>query len=231
MNFLRKAKGYFSKGELVLLISSVVLIITAFVIFDRENLLTLAASLIGAASLIFCAKGHPAGQFLMTVFSIMYGIISYSFAYYGEMITYLGMTAPMAVLSLVSWLRNPYSGESREVKVNRIGKGELTVMILLTAAVTAAFYFILGAFGTANLIPSTVSVTTSFAAAYLTFRRSPFYALLYACNDAVLILLWVLAAMEDRAYISVAVCFVMFLANDLYGFVSWRRMEKRQKAG
>ena len=27
----------------------------------------------------------------------MYGIISYAFAYYGEMITYLGMTMPMAV--------------------------------------------------------------------------------------------------------------------------------------
>lgn len=231
MNFLRKARGYFSKGELVLLISSVLLILTAFLLFDRENYLTLAASLIGAASLIFCAKGYPAGQLLMVIFSVLYGIISFSFAYYGEMITYLGMTAPMAVLSLVSWLKNPYSGESREVRVNRIGKREVLFMTLLTAAVTAAFYFILGVFGTSNLIPSTVSVTTSFAAAYLTFRRSPFYALLYACNDAVLILLWTLAAVEDRAYISVVVCFVMFLANDLYGFVSWRRMEKRQKDG
>ena len=28
----------------------------------------------------------------------------------------------------------------------------------------------------------------------------------------------------------VIICFVMFLVNDLYGFVSWKRMEKRQTA-
>lgn len=33
----------------------------------------------------------------MVLFSLLYGIISYAFAYYGEMITYLGMTMPMAV--------------------------------------------------------------------------------------------------------------------------------------
>jgi len=46
----------------------------------------------------------------------------------------------------------------------------------------------------------------------------------------VLILLWILAAMENITYISVIICFVMFLVNDLYGFISWRNMEKRQSA-
>ena len=37
----------------------------------------------------------------------MYGAISYTFAYYGEMITYLGMTMPMAVFALISWNAQP----------------------------------------------------------------------------------------------------------------------------
>ena len=73
-------------------------------------------------------------------------------------------------------------------------------------------------------------MTTSFVAAYLTFRRSPLYALAYAANDIVLIVLWVLASLEDISYISVTVCFVTFLVNDIYGFVSWNRMRKRQAA-
>ena len=211
--------------------TSVTLIVVSFIIFDKENILTLAASLIGVTSLIFCAKGNPAGQVLMVVFSIMYGIISYDFRYYGEMATYLGMTAPMAVLALISWLRNPYGGDRSQVKVNRLRLPEIVFMAVLTAAVTAVFYFILSEFGTANLLPSTLSVTTSFAAVYLTFRRSPYFALLYAMNDAVLIVLWVLAARENTSYMSVVICFVMFLANDIYGFISWRRMEKRQSRG
>ena len=86
------------------------------------------------------------------------------------------------------------------------------------------WYFILKHFNTANIIPSTLSVATSFIAVYLTFRRSPYFALAYAANDVVLIVLWTLAAVEDISYLSVIICFILFLVNDLYGFVSWKRM-------
>ena len=222
-------KGYFTKGELALWGSSVGLILLSFALFDRENWLTLAASLIGVTSLIFNAKGNPVGQALMVVFSLLYGVISWSFAYYGEMITYLGMTMPMAVVALVSWLRHPYKGNRAEVQVDRLAKGEWLPAGLLTAAVTVLFFFILRAFHTANLHLSTLSVTTSFAAVYLTFRRNPWYAVAYAANDGVLIVLWLLAAREDPSYCSVAVCFAAFLVNDLYGFFNWRRMSRRQQ--
>ena len=96
-------------------------------------------------------------------------------------------------------------------------------------AVTCIFYFILEYFNTANIIPSTLSVTTSFLAVYLTFRRSPYFALAYASNDIVLIALWILASMHDVRYISVVACFVAFLVNDIYGFISWRNMKIRQQ--
>ena len=166
----------------------------------------------------------------MIAFSLLYGIISYTFAYYGEMITYLGMTMPMAVFALVAWLKNPYKGNKAEVKVNSIGKAEQLLMWLLTVGVTVVFYFILDYFNTANIVPSTLSVTTSFLAVYLTFRRCPSFALAYAANDIVLIILWVLASFTDIRYISVVVCFVAFLFNDLYGYLSWQRMKERQSA-
>ena len=128
--------NYFTKGEISLWCISVTLIVVSFLLFDRENYLTLVASFIGVTSLIFNAKGNPFGQFLMVIFSILYGVISFAFAYYGEMITYLGMTAPMAVFALVSWLRNPYNGNKAEVKVNRLELKEIIFMIILTAVIT-----------------------------------------------------------------------------------------------
>lgn len=222
--------SYFTKREITLWCISVAFIILPFFIFDRENYLILVASIIGVTSLIFNAKGNPFGQFLMIIFSILYGIISFTFSYYGEMITYLGMTGPMAVFALFSWLKNPYNGNKAEVKVNRLKWKEIIFMILLTAVVTIIFYFILAAFHTANLLLSTLSVTTSFLAVYLTFRRSIFYAIAYAANDVVLIILWVLAAFSDTSYLSVAICFVMFLANDIYGYINWSEMQKRQES-
>ena len=224
-------KGYFTRLEKILWVLSVGVILAAFFLFDRENYLTLIASLIGVTSLIFNAKGNPFGQILMIVFSVLYGVISYSFRYYGEMITYLGMTLPMSVFALVAWLKNPYHGKKAEVAVNRIGGKEYIFAGILTLIVTIFFYWILKYFHTANLLPSTISVTTSFLAVYLTFRRSAYYAIAYAANDVILIVLWALASRFDPSYLSVVACFLAFLANDLYGFISWRMMEKRQAAG
>ena len=192
------------------------------------DLLNLIASLIGVTALIFVAKGLVLGQLLTVVFSVFYGIISVLFSYYGEMITYLFLTTPMAIVAAIEWIKNPYK-DTQEVKVHKVTKKQLVIMWLLALVVTVLFYFILKALNTANLFFSTLSITTSFVASYLTFLRSPYYAIGYSANDVVLIILWILASVEDISYLPMVACFIMFLFNDLYGFYNWRRMQKRQK--
>ena len=228
---INKLKNYFTKVEIILLCISFFAIGCSFLIFDRQNYLTLIASLLGALALILCAKGNPLGQILILVFSTLYGVISFSCKYYGEVLTYAGMTAPMAVVSLVSWLKNPYEKGKAEVKTATVTKTDAVLLSVLTPAITLIFYFILKYFGTENLTVSTVSVTTTFVAVYLTFRRSKFFTLAYALNDIVLIILWTLASVHDISYLSVVICFATFLANDIYGFISWKRMEKKQNSG
>ncbi len=225
---LKELISSFNKIEILLWSFAMAMITVSFCIFDRENYMTLFASMIGVTSIIINAKGHPLGQLLMIFFAAVYGYISYSFSYYGEMMTYVGMTGPMAVFSLISWLRNPFKEGKAEVRVNHLEALEIAFMTVLTILVTIVFYFILRFFHTANLIPSTFSVTTSFAAVYLTFRRSAFFSLLYAANDIVLIILWTLASLKDISYLSVVICFAMFLISDIYGFISWLKMKKRQ---
>ncbi len=227
---MKRFINYFTKFEIGLWSISVLLIVVSFLMFKQNDYLTLSASIIGATFLIFNAKGNPIGQFLTIIFSLLYGIISYRFSYYGEMITYLCMTMPMALFALISWMKNPYNDNKAQVKVNRLKIKEIIFMLILALIITVVFYFILEYFNTANLIPSTVSVTTSFLAVYLTFRRSPYFALAYAMNDLVLIVLWLLASVKELSYISVVICFIVFFVNDMYGFISWKKMEKNQKA-
>ena len=225
-----KALNYFNKRDIALWLSSVMIIMVSYIFLSGESILSVVASLVGVTSLIFCAKGNPFGQVLMIIFSLLYGVISYNFRYFGEMITYLGMTAPMAMFSLVSWLKNPFKGRKSEVEVNSITGKEFVFSLILTTVVTIIFYYILKYFSTPNLIPGTLSVATSFLAAYLTFRRSPYLSVAYATNDIVLIVLWVMATMKNREYLSVVICFMVFFVNDIYCFISWMKMKKRQKA-
>ena len=215
-----------TKFEWGLWISSVVIVTVSFVLYSTDYL-TLTASLIGVTALIFISKGMVFGQILCVVFAVFYGIVSYFFAYYGEMITYLGMSAPIALISAVLWLRHPFE-KSEEVEVNRLTKKQIVIMVILTAGVTGIFYFVLKGLGNANLLLSTVSIATSFVAAYMTFMRSAYYGIGYALNDLVLIGLWAYASTENISYMPMTICFAMFFLNDTYGFINWQRMKKRQ---
>ena len=204
-----------TKREWLIWLSSLTIVLVSNLLTTDLDILTLAAALIGVTSLIFAAKGNVWAQILMVVFSILYGIISFRFRYWGEMITYLGMTMPMAVWSAITWFKNPLEGNSSEVAIQKLTRRHVIWLTISTVLVTAVFYYILMLLDTPNIVFSTISIVTSFLAAALTMLRSSYYAVGYAANDVVLIVLWVLASMENPAYIPVVVNFVIFFANDI----------------
>ncbi|MGN0996162.1 MAG: nicotinamide riboside transporter PnuC [Candidatus Ventricola sp.] len=215
-----------TKREWALWLSSLLIVLISNILPGDIDLLTALAACIGVTSLIFAAKGNVWAQLLMIAFSILYGIISWKFRYWGEMITYLGMTMPMAIWSTITWIRNP-SESGEEVAIQKLTAGHMTGLLVSGTIATAVFYLILRRLDTPNIVFSTLSIATSFFAAALTMLRSSYYALGYAANDIVLIALWVLASVENPAYISVVVNFAIFFFNDMYGFISWRKRERQ----
>ncbi len=225
MSFVQSVKNL-TKAERLLWIGSLFIVFLSSALFPDPDWLSVSTSLVGATALIFVAKGDPMGQLITLIFAVLYGAVSFFFRYYGEMITYLGMTAPSALWALITWLRNPYS--QRQVKVAKMTPKKWILLALGTFLATALMGMLLAFLDTPNLAVSTISVTTSFAASMLTVFRSPYYALFYAANDIVLIVLWILATLSDIGYLPMVVCFVIFLVNDVYGFYNWRKMRKNQ---
>lgn len=217
-----------TKREWSIWLGSIIIVLISNLATKDFDLLTLVAALTGVTSLIFAAKGNVWGQVLMILFSILYGIISFRFRYLGEMMTYLGMTLPMAVWSTITWIENPSENNGNEVQIQSLSKKHIVALCISGIIVTAVFYYILKSFNTPNIIFSTISIITSFIAASLTMLRSSYYAVWYAVNDVVLIILWVLASLKDPAYIPVVVNFSIFFMNDMYGFMSWKQRELEQ---
>lgn len=227
MKLIRQLKGL-TKFEFGLWLASVIVVTVSFFISNDTEILNLIASLVGVTSVVYISKGYVLGEIINIIFSILYGIVSIKFRYYGEMMSYLLMAIPMSLIAIVSWFKHPYK-DSDEVKVGKVTKFHIIMMSISSIVVTILFYFILKYFNTANLIISTISIFTSFVAAYLTYLRSEYYAVAYGLNDIVLIVLWILASIENISYLPIVFCFVMFLANDTYGFINWLRMKNRQK--
>lgn len=217
-----------TKKEWILWMGSLAIVIFSNLLSTDIDVLTLVSACVGITSLIFAAKGNVWAQILMVIFSILYGLISWQFRYWGEMITYIGMTMPMAVWSTITWIKNP-SESGQEVAIQKLTRKHVAGIAAAGVIVTAVFYMILKALDTPNILFSTISITTSFLAASLTMLRSSYYALGYASNDIILIVMWVLASIENPAYIPVVVNFIIFFFNDMYGFVSWKRREEKRR--
>lgn len=217
-----------TRFERGLWLSSLLVVSLSFFLCGAVDYLSLAASLIGCTCLIMYAKGRVFGHILGVAFAVIYAIRSYSFQYYGEMLTYLCMSLPIALASIYTWLKHPAANGEQEVSIVKLPASRILRISLLAVIVTAIFYFILGYFHTARLLVSTLSVTTSFFAAYLSMCRCSWYAVAYMANDIVLIVLWSLAASLDITCLPMVFCFIMFLFNDSYGFYNWRRMYERQ---
>ena len=230
MNCIHKINWrYFTVFEWALWLGSAAAIAVLSFVGGMGEPLQTTTSIVGVTSLIFVAKGNPAGQAIVIIFSVLYAIVSWKFRYYGEMLTYVLMSAPCAAVTMIKWLKNMSAG-ANEVKVAEISCRKFFILLLISLTVTGIFYFILRYFETPNLLFSTISVFTSFLAAGLMFLRSPYYAVAYGANDIVLIVLWVMASVKDIGYAPMAMNFLVFLVNDIYGFINWSHMKKSQVA-
>jgi len=212
--------------EKILWAISAAVVLVSLASSPSPDALVICATLVGVTALIFTSRGDALGQMLIIVFSLLYAAVSFRFSYYGEVISYVFMTGGIALVSTVSWIRNPYA--EKQVRVGSVSPRRAILLLLATAAVTAAFYFILKLLGTASLLFSTISIATSFIASALTVLRSPLYAAAYCLNDIVLIILWAIASSADPVAIPMIICFSMFLINDIYGFINWKKIKKEQ---
>ena len=219
----------FKPLDYIVWFSSLAIILVSSLVVKEKNALSIITSLIGASSLIFVAKGHPIGQFIIIIFATLYGIKSLTFHYYGEFITYVFMSLPVSLLTAISWLKHPFEKGQGEVKVENLNAKKWLTLVFSTIVVTTIFYFVLKALSTPNLIVSTISIATSFSACMMLLFRSPYYAVFYGVNDIVLIVLWSMACKQDITYLPLVVCFCVFLLNDTYGFISWLLMKKHQR--
>lgn len=229
---LKKILKYFTPFEWVLWLGGMAAILVGFFVGAERNLLSLFSSLFGVTLIIFNAKGNVWGQVFAIVFSALYGILSYTKAYYGEMIIYFALMMPIHIASIVIWLKNPNKDAKHlEVKINTLSAREYAIAAVCAVALTFAFYFLLEALGTDNLIVSTISLVTSLAAAYLMLRRCEYFSVCFVLNDVILIILWSMKLSTDGISVLPSVlCFSLFLINDAYCFISWRKLKYRQRA-
>ena len=215
--------------EFVFLATCWVVILSIFFLSKEKSVLSLITSLLGTTSVFIWAKGLFFAPFLDIAYNVLYATISIITCYYGEAIIYIFIMMPISICSIVSWIKNKKE-DSLLVKVNNVNRKEWLYLILSAVVLTFGFYFLLKALNTSQLIVSTISLISSVIGAYLLLRRSSYYAIAFIFNDIILIVLWALSIGSfGLAYLPNVLSFTIFLFNDTYGFIRWKKEEKAAK--
>lgn len=229
---LKKFFGTWNLFEILLLTVSLTATMVVFCLGKEKNPFSLCSSLFGIVCVIFTAKGNPVAQYLSILFAIFYSVVAYQSRYYGEMLIYLFLMIPIHLACIVSWVRGRLDPDSAEVRINALCAKEYLLLAVGDVLVTFAFYFLLRALHTEELVVSTVSLVSSVSAAYLMLRRSEYYAVCFIVNDLILLVLWGLQIFRNgTAALPTFLTFVVFLINDAYGFIAWRKRKREQNAG
>lgn len=229
---IRGAIKYFTPLEWSLWLGEISVIITGFCLGADKNSLSLISALLGVSCVIFNAKGSVWGQIIAVGFAFTYATFAFLNRYYGESIIYLALMLPIHVASIISWMKNRNENSAHiEVKINKLSKKEYIFFAFGTAIVSVGFYFLLYALKTDNLIVSTISLVASMGAAYLMLRRCEYFSLCFIANDIILLVLWSMKIPEvGTAVVPSLISFGLYLINDTYSFINWKRIKHRQQS-
>lgn len=216
--------------EIIFLCVSLLGITLCFIFEVDKNVLSFITSLIGVISVLLVAKGLVIAPFINIFYNILYSIVAITQKYYGEAIIYIALMIPISLFSIISWLRNKNKSNDAVVEQNNIHGKEYFYLFFATIISTVAFYFLLKALNTNELIISTLSLVTSAVASYLMLRRCKYYALGFVANDVILIIMWsIVVKNSGLGYLPTLISFAIFLINDVYGFVRWSIEKKLKK--
>ncbi len=215
--------------EIVFLFASLLGLSLCFIFEVDKNVLSFITSLVGVVSVLLVAKGLVIAPFIDIVYNILYSIVAITQKYYGEAIIYIALMIPISLFAIISWLRNKSKNNNAMVEQNNIYGKEYLYLAIVTMISTVAFYFLLKALNTNELIISTLSLITSAVASYLMLRRCKYYALGFVANDIILIIMWAIVVKNSGlGYLPTLISFAIFLINDIYGFIRWSIEQRKQ---
>lgn len=225
---MRKIFKDWTVFEICLLITSPIIVLTVGIVFHSDAL-TVITSIIGIFCALLLAKGLVLGQFFGIAIVVLYSIVSFKNAFYGEMIIYIVIMLPMYVWGIVEWIKHK-NNKTESVEVNSIKWQEWLIVSLCAIAIFIGFYFLLKALNTSELVISTLSVVDNVFAVYLLARRSKYGFVSYIVNDLILIVLWGIPVIGGNLLVlAMLINPIVNLVNDSYGVINWTKLQIKQK--
>ncbi len=195
----------------------------------HDTWIGLTASLTGMLCVVLTAKGKISSFYWGLINIFAYSYVAYSSAYYGDVILNMLYFLPMTFFGIYFWGKNSKKkDETKVVLVKKLSwRNKILVFGLSLILVYGLGLFLKMIQGTLPFVDSTTTIFSIIATILLTKRYADqwFYWIMV---DIWSIVMWVFIFVRDGNQVSMLVMWTAFLANALYGYYNWLKLEKEQ---
>lgn len=190
-----------------------------------DSVLGIIAGISGVISVVLCAKGKISFYFIGFVQTITYLFLAWDNRFYGEVLENIFYLVTM-VWGIFIWKKNMNRNDdgSTEVAAKKFSLLQWIAAIVGTLAATVAMGFALDKIGSAQAYTDAATNVMAIFAQLLMVRRYREQWIWWLVIDILCVKMWFVAGNW-----SMVAMYIGWIANCIYGWVNWTRLEKKGK--
>lgn len=190
----------------------------------KDNWLGIISALTSTWYALWAGKGKMSCYFFGIINSFCYGLISYNYKLFGEVMLNWGYYLPMMFVGLFFW-RKHLDSKQEIYKTKLSFKGRI-LLVLLAAAGIAAYAVLLKFIG--GRTPGLDSLTTvlSVAAMIMTVKRCVEQWFLWTVVNIASIIMWLRVYMQEGGAVASLLMWCIALVNGIIFYVQWSKEVK-----
>ena len=199
------------KWEVAWLITACAIIV-ALSIYWQDTWMGILSATTGAACVICTGKGKLSAYVFGLVNSVLYAIISYQAALYGETMLNALYYVPMQFVGFYTWSRHMNTETNEVIKKNMKWTGRL-IMTAFILAGTIGYGLLLRAMGDAMPFVDAFTTVTSVAAMLISVKMFAEQWWIWVVVDIVSVYMWFQSFLQGQEYIATLIMWLVYLVN------------------
>ncbi len=215
------------KWEVAWLITACAIIV-ALSIYWQDTWMGILSATTGAACVICTGKGKLSAYVFGLVNSVLYAIISYQAALYGETMLNALYYVPMQFVGFYTWSRHMNTETNEVIKKNMKWTGRLMMTAFILAG-TIGYGLLLRAMGDAMPFVDAFTTVTSVAAMLISVKMFAEQWWIWVVVDIVSVYMWFQSFLQGQEYIATLIMWLVYLVNAVIMLVKWEREAKRNE--
>ncbi len=195
-------------------------VITILPIYWGDSLMGIISAVTGVICVVLTGKGKLSAYFFGLINSVLYAIIAYQSALYGETMLNLLYYVPMQFVGFYIWSKH-INPETQEVRKRHMKWGSRVVMIAAVAAATFLYGLFLRYLGDAMPFVDSFTTVSSVAAMIVSVKMYAEQWWIWVAVDVFSIYMWWCDLMSGTDNFATLLMWVVYLGNAVIMLIKW----------